>query len=140
MEEAFHAQFFQSEAEVSMAALARLSQMPEEKATQFIARFKRARNKCRIILPEPEFIRLTQNGLEFRLRKKFDSTEFRDLVELTYKVSRYEALLEEEQDRNNASYKTYYKDPNCEIDAAEIVGKVPMICEALIHKETTIDQ
>ena len=54
MEEAFHAQFFQSEPEVSMADLARLSQRPEEKATQFIARFKRARNKCKVILPEPE--------------------------------------------------------------------------------------
>ncbi|GMP42059.1 hypothetical protein CsSME_00011926 [Camellia sinensis var. sinensis] len=140
MEEAFHAQFFQSEPEVSMADLARLSQRPEEKATQFIARFKRARNKCRVILPEPEFVRLAQNGLEFRLRKKFDSTEFRDLVKLTYKVSRYEALLEEEQDRNNASYKTYYRDPNYEIDTAEIVGKEPVICEALIHKDTTIDQ
>ena len=128
MEEALHAQFFQSEPEVSIADLARLSQRPEEKATQFIARFKRARNKCRVILPESEFVRLAQNGLEFRLRKKFDSTEFRDLMELTYKVSRYEALLEEEQDRNNASYKIYYKDPNYEIDAAEIVGKEPMIC------------
>ena len=98
MEEAFHAQFFQSEPQVFMADLARLSQRPDEKATQFIARFKRARNKCRVILPEPEFVRLAQNGLDFRLRKKFDSTEFRDLVELTYKVSRYEALLEEEQD------------------------------------------
>ena len=140
MEEAFHAQFFQSEPEVSMADLARLSQRLEEKATQFIARFKRARNKCRVILPESEFVRLAQNGLEFRLRKKFDSTEFRDLVELTYKVSRYEALLEEEQDRNNASYKTYYRDPNYKIDAAEIVGKEPVICEALVHKDTTIDQ
>ena len=42
MEEAFHAQFFQTELEVSMADLARLSQRPDEKATQFIARFKRA--------------------------------------------------------------------------------------------------
>ena len=83
---------------------------------------------------------LAQNGLEFRLRKKFDSTEFRDLVELTYKVSRYEALLEEEQDRSNTLYKTYYRDPNYEIDAVEIVGKESVICEALIHKDTTINQ
>ena len=61
-------------------------------------------------------------------------------MELTNKVARYEALLEEEQDRNNASYKIYYRDPNYEIAAAEIVGKEPVICEALIHKDTTIDQ
>ena len=102
MEEAFLAQFFQTEPEVSMVDLARLSQRPDEKATQFIAIFKKARNKCRIILLEPEFVRLAQNGLVFRLRKKFDSTEFRDFVELTYKVSRYEALLEKQKDRSNA--------------------------------------
>ena len=74
-----------------MADLARLSQRSDEKAAQFIARFKKARNKCKIVQPEPEFVRLAQNGLEFKFRKKFDSTEFRDLVDLTYKVSRYEA-------------------------------------------------
>ena len=61
-------------------------------------------------------------------------------MELTYKVSRYEALLEKEQDRSNTSYKTYCRDPNYEIDATEIVGKELVICEALIHKDTTIDQ
>ena len=76
MEEVFHVQFFQIEPEVFMVDLARLSQNLDEKATQFITRFKRARNKCRVMLPEPEFVRLTQNGLEFRLRKKFDLTEF----------------------------------------------------------------
>ena len=50
IEEAFHAQFFQMEPEVSMVDLARLSQRPDEKAVQFIARFKRVQNKCRIIL------------------------------------------------------------------------------------------
>ena len=80
MEGVFHAQLFQTEPEVSMADLARLSQMPDEKAAQFIARFKRAQNKCRVVLPEPKFVRLAQNGLEFRLQKKFDSIEFGDLV------------------------------------------------------------
>ena len=54
---------------MSLADLARLSQRPDEKATLFIARFKRARNKRRIILPEPEFVRFAQNGLQFKLRK-----------------------------------------------------------------------
>ena len=128
------------ELEVSMADLARLSLRPDEKVAQFIARFKRALNKCRVILLEPKFMRLAQNGLEFRLRKKFDSTEFRDSVELTYKVFRYETLLEKEQDRSNASYKTYYRDPNYEIGVTEIVGKESMTCEALIQKDSTIDQ
>ena len=88
MEDSFHAQFFQTEPEVSMADLARLCQKPDEKATQFINRFKWARTKCKIILPEPEFV------------------EFRDSMELTARVSRYEALLEEESERNASSLKT----------------------------------
>ena len=66
-----------------MAGLARLSQKLDEKATQFTYTFNRARAKCKVVLLEPEFVKLAQNGLEFRLRKKFDAIEFRDLVELT---------------------------------------------------------
>ena len=72
-----------------MVDLDRLSQKPDEKATQFINRFKRARTKCNIVLLEMEFVKLAQNGLEFKLRKKFDAIEFRDLMELVTKVSRY---------------------------------------------------
>ena len=78
-----------------MADLARLLQRHDEKATQFINRFKRVRIKCKIELPEPKFVKLAQNGIEFRLRKKFDAIEFKDLVELTGRVSMYEALLKE---------------------------------------------
>ena len=44
MEDVFHAQFFQTEPEVSMADLARLSQRPSKKASNFIARVKRAKH------------------------------------------------------------------------------------------------
>ena len=86
-----------------MADLTRLSQRPSEKASNFIARFKRAKHKCRVNFSETEFVKLALNGLEFRLRKKFDATEFRDLVDLTYRVTRYEILFQEEQERNNSS-------------------------------------
>ena len=85
-------------------------------------------------MSEIEFVKLALNGLEFRLRKKFDATEFRDLVDLTYRVTRYETLLQEEQERNNSSFKTYYQDPNMKLDAAELIGKEPHTCEALIKK------
>ena len=99
MEDVFHAQFFQIEPEVSIADLARLSQRLNEKASNFIARFKKAKHKCRVNLPETEFVKLTLNGLELRLRKKFDATEFRDLVDLTYRVTRYKTLLQKEQEK-----------------------------------------
>ena len=100
MEDVFHAQFFQTEPKVSMTDLARLSQRPSEKVSNFIARFKRAKHKYRVNLLETEFVKHALNGLEFRLRKKFDATEFRDLVDLTYRVTRYETFLQEEQERN----------------------------------------
>ncbi|KAI8529793.1 hypothetical protein RHMOL_Rhmol11G0001200 [Rhododendron molle] len=43
------------EPEVSMADLARLRQKPDEKVSDFISRFKRARTKCKLQLPEAEF-------------------------------------------------------------------------------------
>ena len=138
MKDVFHAQFFQTELEVSMTNLARLSQRSNEKASNFIARFKRAKHKCRVNLPETEFVNLALNGLEFRLRKKFDATEFRDLVDLTYRVTRYETLLQVEKERNNSSFKTYYRDPNMKIDAAELIRKEPYTCEALIKKEVVL--
>jgi hypothetical protein len=110
-----------------MADLARLRQKPDEKVADFISRFKRARTKCKLQLPEAEFVRLAQDGLERELRKRFDSTEFRDFADLTYKVTRYESLLEEDTDRHNSSYATYYRDPNYEIDAAEIIEHDPCV-------------
>ena len=138
MEHVFHAQFFQTKPEVSMADLARLCQRLSEMSSNFIARFKRAKQNCRVNFPETEFVKIALNGLEFRLRKKFDATEFRDLVDLTYRVTRYETLLQEEKERNNSSFKTYYRDPNMEIDAAELIGKEHHTCEALVKKEVVL--
>ena len=74
---------------------------------------------------------MAQNGLEFRLQKKFDAIEFRDLGKLTAQVFRNKALLKEERERNSSSLKTYYKDPNYKIDTAEIIGKEPFNVKAL---------
>lgn len=57
---------------------------------------KRARNKCHITLPEQEFVRLAQSGLDFELLKKIEGMEFRDLYELSTRVTRYKYLLKEE--------------------------------------------
>ncbi|GKV20245.1 hypothetical protein SLEP1_g30401 [Rubroshorea leprosula] len=55
MEDLFHIQFYRSEPEVSMADLSRLVQRPRETSEAFLARFRKARLKCRIALPEQEF-------------------------------------------------------------------------------------
>ena len=54
MERKFHEQFYRIEPEVSMADLSRLYQREGETAENFLARFKRARNRCHLDIPERE--------------------------------------------------------------------------------------
>ncbi|KAJ4967976.1 hypothetical protein NE237_014677 [Protea cynaroides] len=65
----FHSQFYRIAPEVSITDLSRMYQIAGEKVEDFIARFKRARHRCPLVLPEPDFVKLAQNGLEFELRK-----------------------------------------------------------------------
>ena len=54
------------------------------------------RNHCKIFLPEIEYVKIAQRGLDIELRKKFQGIEFRDFYELSAKVAEYEELLREE--------------------------------------------
>ena len=71
-----------------------------QKATKsvdlFITRFKRMRNRCKILLLMSQYVKMAQKGLDIELRKKFQGIEFCDFYELTIKVSEYEELLKEE--------------------------------------------
>ena len=66
------------------------------------------RNRCKIFLPETEYMKMAQRGLDIELRKKFQGMEFRDLYELSAKVAEYEELLREENYRRKATIGTYY--------------------------------
>ncbi|GKV33998.1 hypothetical protein SLEP1_g42429 [Rubroshorea leprosula] len=132
MEDLFHTQFYCCEPEVSMADLLRLAQKPGESSEAFLARFRRARLKCRVALPEQEFVKLAQNGLDIELQKKFEGMEFQDFYELSYKVARYENLLKEDVQKKVASHGTYYSDPNFDHDVAEVVTDKPVVCLNLV--------
>ncbi|XP_059627576.1 uncharacterized protein LOC132270413 [Cornus florida] len=144
MEELFHNQFYRTETEPTLADLSRLSQLPSESVETFIARFRRARLRCRVPLPEREYIRLALNGLDFELRKRFEGVPFRDMYDLAEKATRYELVLKEEKERKNSSKGTYYRDPNYEVystdvveeedfeaNLAEVILKKPYVCDAL---------
>ena len=45
------------------------------------------RNRCKIHLPEIEYVKMAQRGLDIESRKKFQGIEFRDFYELTAKVT-----------------------------------------------------
>ncbi|GKV15421.1 hypothetical protein SLEP1_g26217 [Rubroshorea leprosula] len=98
----------------------------------FLARFWKARLKCRVALPKQEFVKLAQNGLDIELRKKFEGMEFRDFFKLSYKVARYENLLQKDTQRKSASHGTYYGDANFDLDMAEVVADKPVVCLDLI--------
>lgn len=85
----------------------------------FVDRFKKMKNRCKVFLPETEFVKMAQKGLDFELRKKFQGMEFRDFFELAAKVAEYEELLREESYKKKTTMGTYYQDVE-EIALAEI--------------------
>ncbi|GKV12837.1 hypothetical protein SLEP1_g23931 [Rubroshorea leprosula] len=131
IEDLFHIQFYHSEPEISMADLSRLTQRLRESSENYLMRFRKAQMKCHVALPEQEFVKLAQNGLDIELRKKFEGMEFRDFFELSYKVARYENLLREESQRKAASQGTYYQDA-FDLDVAEVFADKPVTCPNLV--------
>ncbi|XP_059625911.1 uncharacterized protein LOC132268978 [Cornus florida] len=144
MEKLFLNQFYRTEIEPTLADFSRLSQLPFESAKTFIARFRRARLRCHVPLPEQEYIRLALNDLDFELRKRFEGVTFCDVYDLAEKATRYELVLKKEKERKNSSKDTYYRNPNYEVflinlvdeedldaNLAKIIIKKPYVYEAL---------
>ena len=67
------------------------------------------RNRCKIHLPETNYVKIAQRGLDIELRKKFQGMEFRDFYELADKVTEYKELIREESQRRKTSMGTYCK-------------------------------
>ena len=134
LEDKFQTHFSHTDLRVSIVDLARLRQRPDENVEQFIMRFKRARMRCQIVLPEREYVKFVADDLDFEFRKKFEGVTFFDLYELSDRASRYESLIKEERNRNNSTCGTYFHDPNYEVDIAEFIGHNPQICDVLDKK------
>ena len=100
-------QFFKVEPKVCIAKLSRVTQRNGKKTDLFISQFKKLRNRCKIHLPETEYVKMAQRGLDIELRKKFQGMEFRDFYELPTKVTEYEEPLKEESYQRKKSMRTY---------------------------------
>ena len=83
----FHTQFFKAEPKVCIVELSRVTQRNGEIVDLFISRFKKMRNICKIHLPETEYLKMAQRGLDIELRKKFQGVEFSNFYELVAKVT-----------------------------------------------------
>ena len=79
MEVMFHQQFYRAEPEVTIADLSKMHQLLLELVEAYLTRFKTTHFKCKLPLPETEFVWLVQNGLEFELLNNFEGTKFKDL-------------------------------------------------------------
>lgn len=73
-----------------MADLSKLRQLSGEFAKRYLSRFKREMSRYYVALPKIEFVKLTMNGLEIELRKKFEGMESGYLFELCSRATRYE--------------------------------------------------
>ncbi|KAL2480328.1 Uncharacterized protein Adt_33294 [Abeliophyllum distichum] len=134
LEQLFHAQYHKTESEVTLADLANLRQMPTEWAEVFLQRFKTARSKCFVPLPEKEFVKIAQSCLSFDLKKKFQDREFPNLFQLTANVIRYERLTRGEEQMKNSSKGTYYRDPNFDVHVVDEYYDQTEICLAELVK------
>ncbi|XP_073059610.1 uncharacterized protein [Primulina eburnea] len=139
MEKKFHTQFYRTEHEVCIADLSRMSQKKEETIDMFIDRFKKTKNMCKVFLPETEFVKIAQKGLDSELQKKFQGMEFRDFFELAAKVGEYEELLTEESAKKKTTVSSYYQEVE-EIALAEIRSNGSCIVPLLKRKSTESDR
>lgn len=74
MQNQFQSHFSRTDPGVSMADLARIRQQVRETTEQYRMRFKRAKVRCQVnILPESEFVKLAQDGLDFERADRLDS-------------------------------------------------------------------
>ena len=73
MERQFYTKFFKAEPEVCVAVcvaeLSRVTQRNWETIDLLISQFKNMKNKCNIHLPETEYVKMAQRGLNIELRK-----------------------------------------------------------------------
>ncbi|XP_021833379.1 uncharacterized protein LOC110773184 [Prunus avium] len=153
MERIFHEHFYETNREITVAELARMSQASDESPRDYLQRFKTCRNWCRTNLPKREFVKMAEEGLEFEYRKKFLGIEFRDMHDLISKVDKYASLLKEEMQKKTASKGTYYKNPivgyaevdspveaeegEIEISSAEVSIDKSFVCKELVKVDNS---
>lgn len=70
-EKKFHNQFYKAKPKIRVLELSRLTQKLGKDAETFLNRLKKLWSHCKLYLPEVEFVKITHNGLEIELQKKF---------------------------------------------------------------------
>ena len=121
-----------------IAELSRVAQRNGETIDLFISWFKKMRNRWKIHLPETEYVKLAQRGLDIELRKKFEGMKFIDFYELAAKVTEYKELLKEESYRRKKSMGTYCQEVNQEMAVADLYITRIFTCHFFGRKGTDL--
>ena len=134
------------EAGVSIGDLAKITLEKGEPVEDYIARFKNAKIRCHLNLPESELVSIVQKGLSFPFRKKFEGQYFPDFVALSSTVVAYERCLAEASKSIHRYYANYANNTNectnqdeepCDVAMAEFVQGPPFKCPQLVSKKSS---
>ena len=80
-------------------------------------------------------MKMAQRGLDIELRKKFQGMEFCDFYELAAKVSEYEELLREENQKRKTIMGSYFQEvSSAEVAVADLVVTGSCVCPLLEKK------
>ncbi|XP_020999705.1 uncharacterized protein LOC110281638 [Arachis duranensis] len=86
LETAFHAQFYRGKMNVAVTDLVALKREDGETTDDYLIRFKHARSRCYVSLPESEVVKIATMGLGFYMRRKLLNVHIPDLAHLAEKV------------------------------------------------------
>ncbi|XP_050217498.1 uncharacterized protein LOC126668336 [Mercurialis annua] len=88
----FHEEFYRAPLDVTLADLARISQLPSKSAEKYIDRFINLRRRCSTKMSEADCVLMVVRGMSFAMREHFEGHRFWDLFELTNRVKSYESF------------------------------------------------
>ncbi|XP_016192505.1 uncharacterized protein LOC107633383 [Arachis ipaensis] len=150
LETAFHAQFYRGEMNVAVTDLVALKREDSKTIDDYSIRFKNARSRCYVSLPENEIVKIATMGLGFYMRRKLLNVHIPDLAYLAEKVRQTE-LMKKEKEKYRSEQRSKSKpftrkekvayvtmesseeefDFETEVDLAELKKGPPYICSLL---------
>ncbi len=100
LESKFYEQFYRAMPELWIVVLASYRQNAGETIEEYLNRFKTARNRCFVRMPEFEFefAKIAFNGLHFKIRDHFEDWHFANLFDLGIQVAQYEQFRKNNKD------------------------------------------
>ncbi|KAM1624476.1 hypothetical protein ACFX2K_022653 [Malus domestica] len=120
MEMAFHEQFYRIEPELIINDLVEVKQYDHESTEDFMMRFRRTRMRCQFPVNQAQLISIAQRALKLPLRKRFYDAQFNELQELMIAATKYERLLQEEQQMKHTSKVPHFYKSKVAIHRVEV--------------------